>query len=253
MTRTILTISLLLLFPGGFARAQGVPDDLKDRLRHFSYKERIAAIQELEAIGGEAAARAIASVIGDKDWAVQVRALKALGRLEASDTIETVAKALVEGEIILVRQAAVDALKAMGGEGIYRRLLKGVARGRNETQKIRALEAAYGLAGPGDVDAIAPFTGDRDMKIKAAAVKLSGAKAIDKQRAAFKELSRPLAMWVTMSKPAGLNVVYCSMAKGSWLQSEKTIANPYYGAKMLRCGEVVAGKHKGTAGGHMKH
>ncbi len=78
-------------------------------------------------------------------------------------------------------------------------------------------------------------------------------KAIDKQRAAFKELSRPLAMWVTMSKPAGINVVFCSMAKGSWLQTDKQIANPYYGAKMLRCGEVVAGKHKGAAGGHMKH
>ena len=90
-------------------------------------------------------------------------------------------------------------------------------------------------------------------KIKAAAVKLSEAKAIDKQRAAFKELSRPLAMWVTMSKPAGFNVVFCSMAKGSWLQVDKQIANPYYGAKMLRCGEVVVGKYKGTAGGHMQH
>ncbi len=89
-------------------------------------------------------------------------------------------------------------------------------------------------------------------KIKAAAVKLSRAKAIDKQRAAFKELSRPLAMWVTMSRPAGINVVFCSMAKGSWLQTDKQIQNPYYGAKMLRCGEVVAGKHKGAAGGHMK-
>jgi Protein of unknown function (DUF3347) len=90
------------------------------------------------------------------------------------------------------------------------------------------------------------------MKIKAAAVKLSKAKGIAKQREAFMELSRPLAMWATMSKPAGINVVFCSMAKGSWLQRDKKIANPYYGAKMLRCGEVVSGKHKGTAGGHMK-
>jgi Cu(I)/Ag(I) efflux system membrane fusion protein len=90
-------------------------------------------------------------------------------------------------------------------------------------------------------------------KIKAAATKLSKAKGIAKQREAFKELSRPLAMWATMSKPAGINVVFCSMAKGSWLQRQKKIANPYYGAKMLRCGEVVSGQHKGVAGGHMKH
>lgn len=90
-------------------------------------------------------------------------------------------------------------------------------------------------------------------KIKAAAQKLSKAKAIAEQRKAFMALSRPFAMWATMSKPAGINVVFCSMAKGSWLQRDKTIANPYYGAKMLRCGEVVSGKDKGTAGGHMKH
>ena len=89
-------------------------------------------------------------------------------------------------------------------------------------------------------------------KVKAAAEKLARAKGIASQREAFKELSRPLAMWATMSKPAGVNVVFCSMAKGSWLQRDKTIANPYYGAKMLRCGEVVSGKYKGTASGHMK-
>ena len=46
-------------------------------------------------------------------------------------------------------------------------------------------------------------------------------------------------MWVTMSKPKGLNVAFCSMAKGSWLQSDAKVRNPYHGAKMLRCGEIV--------------
>jgi len=89
-------------------------------------------------------------------------------------------------------------------------------------------------------------------KIKAAAAKVAKAKGIARQRDAFKELSRPMAMWATMSKPATINVVFCSMAKGSWLQKEKLIANPYYGAKMLRCGEIISGKDKGTTGGHMK-
>lgn len=94
---------------------------------------------------------------------------------------------------------------------------------------------------------------DLPRKIKAAAERLAKAKGIVGKREAFKDLSKPFAMWATMSRPAGVNVVFCSMAKGSWLQSEKTIANPYYGAKMLRCGEVVSGEHKGTADGHMKH
>ena len=89
-------------------------------------------------------------------------------------------------------------------------------------------------------------------KLKAAAAGVAKGKGIDKQREAFKLLSRPMAMWATMSKPAGVNVVFCSMAKGSWLQQDKLIANPYYGAKMLRCGSIIGGQHKGTKGGHMK-
>lgn len=89
-------------------------------------------------------------------------------------------------------------------------------------------------------------------KIKDAAAKLGRAKGIAAKREAFKELSRPFAMWASMSKPEGINVVFCSMAKGSWLQSERTIANPYYGAQMLRCGEVVSGRDQGLKDGHMK-
>jgi len=89
--------------------------------------------------------------------------------------------------------------------------------------------------------------------IKAAAEKLARAKGIKAKREAFKDLSKPFAMWATMSNPAGINVVFCSMAKASWLQSDKKIANPYYGAKMSTCGEVVSGEHKGAAEGHMKH
>ena len=89
-------------------------------------------------------------------------------------------------------------------------------------------------------------------KIKAAAATLAKAKGIEAMRKALKPLSRPLVMWATMSKAATVNVVFCSMAKGSWLQKEKLIANPYYGSKMLRCGEIISGKDKGTKGGHMK-
>lgn len=77
--------------------------------------------------------------------------------------------------------------------------------------------------------------------LTAAAANLAKAKTIEAARAAFKELSKPMAMWASMSKPSGVNVVFCSMAKGSWLQKAGAIRNPYYGAKMLNCGAVVAG------------
>lgn len=79
------------------------------------------------------------------------------------------------------------------------------------------------------------------MKLEKAAQKLAAAEGIDSSREAFKELSRPMAMWGTMAKPEGVVVVFCSMAKGSWLQKKGDVRNPYYGARMLGCGEIVGG------------
>jgi hypothetical protein len=58
---------------------------------------------------------------------------------------------------------------------------------------------------------------DVPAKIKTSALKLAVGKDIGAMRDAFKELSRPMAMWATMSKPEGIYLVYCRMAKGSWL------------------------------------
>ncbi len=70
--------------------------------------------------------------------------------------------------------------------------------------------------------------------------KLSIAENIKEMRSAFNDLSKPMAMWATMMKPNGINVAYCPMAPGSWLQTGKEIRNPYYGASMLKCGEIVS-------------
>jgi Cu(I)/Ag(I) efflux system membrane fusion protein len=77
--------------------------------------------------------------------------------------------------------------------------------------------------------------------LEKAAQALSKAEGIDKARESFKKLSQPMAMWATMSKPKGIDVLYCSMAKGSWVQKHGKLRNPYYGPKMLDCGEVVGG------------
>jgi hypothetical protein len=81
---------------------------------------------------------------------------------------------------------------------------------------------------------------DIPTKISVAAKDLSKAKDIKAMRKAFNDLSKPLAMWTTMVKPVGINVAYCSMAPGSWLQKGEEIRNPYYGASMLKCGEIVS-------------
>jgi len=78
-------------------------------------------------------------------------------------------------------------------------------------------------------------------KISVAAKKMIMAEDIESLRTAFVDLSKPMVMWASMSKPSGINVIYCPMKPGSWLQKGATVRNPYYGAKMLSCGEIISG------------
>jgi Cu(I)/Ag(I) efflux system membrane fusion protein len=71
--------------------------------------------------------------------------------------------------------------------------------------------------------------------------KLEAAQDIASVREAFKELSQPVSMWVTMAKPEHTSVMYCSMAKAGWVQRGSKVANPYFGSEMLSCGEKVGG------------
>jgi Cu(I)/Ag(I) efflux system membrane fusion protein len=77
--------------------------------------------------------------------------------------------------------------------------------------------------------------------LSAACGKLHEAKDIASIREAFRDLSKPVSMWVTMAEPKGMSVMYCPMAKAGWVQRGSQVANPYYGAEMLTCGEKVGG------------
>lgn len=124
--------------------------------------------------------------------------------------------------------------------------------------------AATTLDGATVTGAHAEHYRDLPTNIRTAADELSRAETLEDARQAFKQLSRPMAMWGTMSMPEGINVVYCSMAKASWLQKQGDVRNPYYGGDMVGCGEIVAGaghdmggmKQHGDHGGksgEMKH
>ena len=71
------------------------------------------------------------------------------------------------------------------------------------------------------------------------AKKLSAAKDIAAARTAFGEMSAALVSYAEKTKStfgAGVRVAYCPMADKPWLQKDKDIKNPYYGAAMLTCG-----------------
>jgi hypothetical protein len=88
----------------------------------------------------------------------------------------------------------------------------------------------------------AKAAGDQAPSPHAAAARLQAEKlTVDEARAAFKPLSEallPLAK-TNYQKDAddpAWAVFHCPMAPGSWIQTGDVAANPYYGAKMLKCG-----------------
>lgn len=88
------------------------------------------------------------------------------------------------------------------------------------------------------------------VQIQEASLLISNGTTIEDVRTAFKSLSRPIANWAEMNGAKDVYVYYCSMAKASWVQKLAQIENPYYGQKMLACGEIV--KHKAPDHNH-KH
>lgn len=80
--------------------------------------------------------------------------------------------------------------------------------------------------------------------VAANAAKITAASDIEAQRTAYSALSNN---FITLVKKSGVNsgelyVDYCPMAmndKGaSWISPNKEIRNPYFGEKMMTCGEV---------------
>lgn len=62
---------------------------------------------------------------------------------------------------------------------------------------------------------------------------------IDATRAAFKPLSETLIIAMSAQKEkSGYYEAFCPMANAAWIQTGKKIANPYFGASMLTCGEL---------------
>ncbi|RLD22353.1 MAG: efflux RND transporter periplasmic adaptor subunit, partial [Bacteroidetes bacterium] len=74
--------------------------------------------------------------------------------------------------------------------------------------------------------------------------KIIASSDIEAQRLAFSDLSNAVYSTIKMFNVSGLNVYYqfCPMAKDNtgayWLSLDSEIRNPYFGDKMLKCGET---------------
>ena len=74
--------------------------------------------------------------------------------------------------------------------------------------------------------------------IAAAAAKVNG-KDVAGLRGQFKDFSKAMDAFLRASDTPGWALYYCPMADGYWLQAAEPVANPYFGKKMLRCGDRV--------------
>jgi hypothetical protein len=70
---------------------------------------------------------------------------------------------------------------------------------------------------------------------------ISEAPSIEHQREHFASLSKNMAVVVKglKSNTAVVYEQYCPMKKASWLSETASVKNPYYGKKMLTCGQVT--------------
>jgi hypothetical protein len=76
-------------------------------------------------------------------------------------------------------------------------------------------------------------------EIAAQADAVAGTDDIEKARQAFAALSDAMIAYRATTSEPKPQVVYCSMAKHSWLQPKGNITNPYYADPAMRsCGEV---------------
>ncbi len=65
---------------------------------------------------------------------------------------------------------------------------------------------------------------------------LSKSNSLDEARAAFGKLSGKAVKLA--AGQTGYHVAHCPMKNKDWVQTSTTIANPYGGKEMIRCGEI---------------
>lgn len=110
-----------------------------------------------------------------------------------------------------------------------------VAAVKEQAAKI-ATQAEAILMAKGEKPTIDAIEGLESVVVAAKAMNATEIQALREQ---FKPLSRTLAQLVERQAVAGHGIYFCPMADAYWIQKSGAVKNPYFGAKMLACGEVV--------------
>jgi hypothetical protein len=145
------------------------------------------------------------------------------------------------------RMAAVstpgEPVAAPTGKSVFMQPVQAVYDGYIAVQGALAQDSLTGVSLAGTAMAKAIQTDSMKMlapKVAQQAETLAKAKDLATARDAFKPLSDSLIQYLNAQNiPARTYyVAYCPMAKASWVQTDKTIMNPYMGKGMLHCGQI---------------
>ena len=94
-------------------------------------------------------------------------------------------------------------------------------------------------ANAGAIATAATVLGAPAMKIDTTALQLAAAGDLADAREKFGALSEAIDTYMTglkLQPPEGVRVAFCPMVLKPWMQEGSTLANPYYGSRMLTCG-----------------
>ena len=116
--------------------------------------------------------------------------------------------------------------------------VKAIVNSYLEIHAALAADKVEGVKAPAAaIAAEAGRMGTSGAAIAKAAKEVEQAKDLKAARTAFAPLSDAVIAAARAANLGEVKVAYCPMVKGSWLQKDATIKNPYYGSQMLTCGE----------------
>jgi HEAT repeat protein len=206
--------------------------DIEQALATPDPEARRLAVQAIpRAAEGASAARLVVLALGDDDWRVRKEAVEIAAALEPrADVVRVLERALDEKVNIGLRNAAVEALVAMGGDAVPAAI---AALGRLDADGRKlAVEILAGVPDPRGTEALARTLSDADANVRVAAAEALGNAALageEARAAAIGPLTRALASGDVILKLASLESLSRLGAEPPW-----SVLAPYVDQPLLR-------------------
>jgi HEAT repeat protein len=155
-------------------RAEPASADSIKLLASKDAAERLKGLEELAAAGKSAEAeKAVIALLDDEDWGVEIAACATLAKVGGDPARDALVKRALDGEIQWVRDAAVDAVKALDPENGGAKILERARNASTKDEQIRerACVAAGRIGGKEVLKKLTTYLGSKEGNIAAAAMR----------------------------------------------------------------------------------